>query len=162
MNNNNFDTSTSICSDDCWKTAKELHNNKISEYNLYPNNFVECENPNVRMTDGYLEHPNLRGRPGYGLADDCLIDNDSMLRNNPDGLTHDRCRIQLNNRIFTSGPSLRCGAGNISEELKESNLICGHIGAAGNYQIPTYNFLRKHKDKFVDLQTCPTNIGFLL
>jgi hypothetical protein len=41
---------------------------------------------------------------------------------------------------------------NISEDLKETNLICGHIGAAGNYQIPTYNFLRKHKEKFVDLQ----------
>jgi hypothetical protein len=122
MNNNWFDTSTSICSDDCWKTAKELHNNKIADYNLLPNNFVTCENPNVRMTEGYLEHPNLRGRPGYGLADDCLIDNDSMLRNNPDGLTHDKCRIQLNNRIFTSGPSLRCGAGNVGEEL---NLIEG-------------------------------------
>jgi hypothetical protein len=74
------------------------------------------------MTDSYLEHPNLRGRPGYGLADDCLIDNDSSLRNNPDAMTQDRCRIQLNNRIFTSGPSLRCGVGNIGEEL---NLIEG-------------------------------------
>ncbi len=122
MNNNKFDASTSICSDDCWKTSKELHNSKISEYNLLPNNFVDCENPNVRMTDGYLEHPNLRGRPGYGFADDCLIDNDSMLRNNPETLTRDRCRIQLNNRIFTSGPNLRCGATNIGEEL---NLIGG-------------------------------------
>jgi len=122
MNNNMFDTTTSICSDNCWKTAKDLNNNKISEYNLHPNNFVNCENPNVRMTDTYLNHPNLRGRPGYGLADDCLIDNYSMLRNNPGGVTQDRCRIQLNNRIFTSGPSLRCGAGNIGEEL---NLIEG-------------------------------------
>jgi hypothetical protein len=123
MNNNNmFESSTSICSDDCWKTAKELHNNKISDYNLLPNNFVDCENPNVRMTDGYLLHPNLRGRPGYGLSDDCLIDNYSALRNNPDGMTNDKCRIQLNNRIFTSGPSLRCGVGNIGEEL---NLIEG-------------------------------------
>ena len=122
MNNNKFDASTSICSDDCWKTSKELHNSKISEYNLLPNNFVDCENPNVRMTDSYLQHPNLRGRPGYGFADDCLIDNDSMLRNNPETLTRDRCRIQLNNRIFTSGPNLRCGATNIGEEL---NLIGG-------------------------------------
>ena len=122
MNNNKFDASTSVCSDDCWKISKELHNSKISEYNLLPNNFANCENPNVRMTEGYLQHPNLRGRPGYGFADDCLIDNDSMLRNNPETLTRDRCRIQLNNRIFTSGPSLRCGATNIGEEL---NLVGG-------------------------------------
>ena len=118
MNNNKFDASTSICSDNCWRTAKDLNNNKMSEYNLYPNNFVDCVNPNVRMTDSYLEHPNLRGRPGYGLADDCLIDNDSSLRNNPDAMTQYRCRIQLNERIFTSGPRLRCGVGNIGEELK--------------------------------------------
>ena len=34
MNNNNmYDTKTSICSDDCWKSAKDLNNNKISEKN---------------------------------------------------------------------------------------------------------------------------------
>lgn len=37
---------------------------------------------------------------------------------------------------------------NLPDEYKETNLICGHIGSAGNYEIPTYNFLRKYKDKF--------------
>jgi hypothetical protein len=41
---------------------------------------------------------------------------------------------------------------NLPEEYKETNLICGHIGAAGNYQIPTYNFLRRYKDNFKDIQ----------
>lgn len=39
----------------------------------------------------------------------------------------------------------------VSEEMKESNDTCGHIGAAGNYQGPTFQFLRKHKEKFIDL-----------
>jgi hypothetical protein len=111
MGDNTFDTSTSICSDTCWKTAKDLNNNKIEGYNIYPNNNVDCQSPYVRMTDMYLNHPNLRGRPGYGLADDCLIDNYSMLRNDPNSLTHDKCRIQLINRI-------RCGATNIGAELE--------------------------------------------
>ena len=37
---------------------------------------------------------------------------------------------------------------NLPDAYKETNLICGHIGAAGNYEVPTYNFLGKHYDKF--------------
>jgi hypothetical protein len=33
-------------------------------------------------------------------------------------MTQDRCRIQLNNRIFTSGPNLRCGKTDIGGELE--------------------------------------------
>lgn len=39
----------------------------------------------------------------------------------------------------------------IPEELKESNSICGHIGASGYYEPPTFRFLRKHWHKFEDL-----------
>lgn len=62
MNNNMFDNNTNICSDDCWKSAKDLHNNKIEGYNIYPNNLVDCLSPYVRMPELYLNHPNLRGR----------------------------------------------------------------------------------------------------
>lgn len=115
--NNIFESSTSVCSDTCWKNAKDLNNNQISDYYLNQNN-IDCVYPNVRMPNTYLEHPNLRGRPGYGLSDDCLIDNYSSLRNDPSSLTHDKCRIQLINRIFTAGPNLRCGKTDIESELK--------------------------------------------
>lgn len=39
----------------------------------------------------------------------------------------------------------------LSFELKESNNCSGHIGASGWYSTATEMFLRKHKDKFVDL-----------
>jgi len=51
-----FDTNTNICSDDCWKNAKEVNNNKIEGYNIYPTNLVACESPFVRMTDMYLKN----------------------------------------------------------------------------------------------------------
>ena len=38
----------------------------------------------------------------------------------------------------------------IPEELKETNSICGHIGASGFYPPPTFQVLRKHKYKFED------------
>lgn len=115
---NKFDSSTSLCTDTCWKVAKDLHNKKIEGYNIFPNNPVDCTSPYVRMTDMYLDHPNLRGRPGYGLSDDCLIDSYSKLRNDPSSMTHDKCRMQLLSRIFTSGPNLRCGKTNIGSELQ--------------------------------------------
>lgn len=37
--------------------------------------------------------------------------------------------------------------------LKESNTVCGHIGAAGYYSTALFQFLRQHKDRFEDLLT---------
>jgi hypothetical protein len=39
----------------------------------------------------------------------------------------------------------------LPEELKETNNLCGHIGASGPYMPPTEKFIFKHKDRFLDL-----------
>ena len=39
----------------------------------------------------------------------------------------------------------------LPDELKETNSICGHIGASGFYPPPTFAVLRKHKHRFEDL-----------
>ena len=117
MSTNIFDSSTSVCSDTCWKTAKEVHNKEISDYYLYETNFVKCTVPEVRMPEMSLDYPNLRGRPGYGLADDCLIDIYSSLLTNSRSMTRDKCPTQLTTRIFTGGPNLRSGTGDINNEL---------------------------------------------
>lgn len=41
--------------------------------------------------------------------------------------------------------------GNLSADLKESNSVCGHIGAAGFYSTALFKFLRRYKDQFNDL-----------
>lgn len=114
---NMFDARTSFCSDTCWQVSKDIHNEEIEKYWIYPTNLVECRSPNVRMPDFSLNHVNLRGRPGYGLSDDCLIDNYSKLRNDPNAYTHDRCNIQLFERIFSGGPRLKSSTGDINKEL---------------------------------------------
>ena len=40
---------------------------------------------------------------------------------------------------------------NISEDLKETDHLCGHIGAAGYYEAPMHNFLLKYKEMNKDL-----------
>lgn len=112
-----FDKQNNICSDSCWEEAKNYGNNKINSYYTYDNQLVDCDAPNVRMPDFMYDHVNLRGRPGYGVADPCLIDNHSRLINNVEGLTRDRCKLQLFKRLFNAPPLFKGQCGDINNEL---------------------------------------------
>jgi len=112
-----FDKQNNMCSDSCWEEAKNYGNNKINNYMTYSTQLVECKSPEVRMPDFVYDHVNLRGRPGYGLADACLIDDYSKLVNNVDGVTRDRCRLQLFRRLFNACPLFRGQSGDINAEL---------------------------------------------
>lgn len=112
-----FDKQNNICSDSCWEEAKNYGNNKINSYYTYDNQLVDCEAPNVRMPDFMYDHVNLRGRPGYGVSDPCLIDNHSKMINNVDGVTRDRCKLQLFKRLFSAPPLFKGQSGDINSEL---------------------------------------------
>jgi hypothetical protein len=112
-----FQGSTILSSDNCWNDAVNHHNTEINKYQLYnPNDRLECKDPNVKMPDWYLNHVSMSGRPGYGVSEDCLIDNDSSLRIN--GLSRDKCSTQLFERTFQAVPYLLRGTGDIEKELE--------------------------------------------
>lgn len=117
MNNIKYDIENNICSDSCWQQNKNIQNEKINDYYTYQTQLMECELNKVRMPDFIYDHINLRGRPGYGLADPCLIDNYSELVNNKESLTRDRCRIQLFKRLFDACPGLKGSSGDLTREL---------------------------------------------
>jgi hypothetical protein len=112
-----FDKQNNICSDSCWEEAKNYGNNKINSYYTYSTQLIDCEAPNVRMPEFIYDHVNLRGRPGYGVADACLIDNHSKMINNVDGVTRDRCKLQLFKRLFNAPPLFKGQCGDINAEL---------------------------------------------
>lgn len=113
-----YNNNTNISSDNCWKNAKDINNKEISDYTLYDKySEYKSESSQGSLPEFTLQHPNLRGRPGYGLADQHLIDNYSALRNDPKSLTHDKCNIQLFSRVFQAPPLLRGAEGNIEKEL---------------------------------------------
>lgn len=112
-----YDRNTKTYSDQCWKNAKDAYNNNIEKYSVYYNNTAEVKKSTGTLPELAIEHPNLRGRPGYGLSDPYLIDVYSSLRNNPDAYTQDKCHIQLFERIFKGGPMLKGTQGNINKEL---------------------------------------------
>ncbi len=112
-----FLNSRRVCSDECAMETKDNQNDAVYHYNMYRHAFLPCESPNVRMPNFTYEHINLRGRVGVGLADDCLIDQYSSLRNDPAQLTRDRCPTQLFGRVFTGCPNLKPGVPNPEAEL---------------------------------------------
>jgi hypothetical protein len=123
-----FDKQNNICSDSCWEEAKNYGNNKINTYMTYSTQFIDCEAPNVRLPEFMYDHVNLRGRPGYGVAESCLIDNYSSLINNKERLTRDRCKLQLFRRIFNACPSMKGSTGDINAEL---DLLSGSDSSFG-------------------------------
>ena len=117
MSDTLYDKNTNIYLDKCWKNSKDNYNDNIENYNTYYNNTSEVKKTTGTLPEIANEHINLRGRPGYGLSDAYLIDIYSSLRNNPDSYTHDKCHIQLFERIFKGGPILKGASGDIHKEL---------------------------------------------
>jgi hypothetical protein len=100
--------SINYATDPCAQEAKDLQNDRIANWILFDNYAsVPCNTPNIRSPDMQYDNVYLRASIGYGVSDGCEIDQDSKLRNNRDGLTHDRCKIQLFQRIFQGAPNLK-------------------------------------------------------
>jgi len=109
---------TNIASDTCWKDSKEHNNKEIYDYSMYNEYSVYSpENTICSLPEMSYDHTNLRGRCGFGLADNNLVDNYSALRNDPKSLTHDKCQTQIFERIFTACPLLKGSTGDIEKEL---------------------------------------------
>ena len=118
MENKNFyDKQNNICSDSCWQQNKNNANQKISDYQTYSTQFIDCVEPNVRLPENMYDHINLRGRPGYGLVEPCLVDEYNKLIGNKESLTRDKCKIQLFTRLFKDCPMLKGQHGDIEQEL---------------------------------------------
>jgi|APGre2960657404_1045060.scaffolds.fasta_scaffold00312_15 hypothetical protein len=96
-------------SDCCAQEAKDAQNSAIYSWTSFQHLQADCKAPNMRSPDFQYEHPNLRARIGYGVADGCAVDSYSALRNDPNQMTRDRCRIQLFERIFQGVPNLKPG-----------------------------------------------------
>jgi hypothetical protein len=120
-----YDYQNNICSDSCWLEYKNNGNEKIMNYSTYDkySQLLPCENPKVRVPEFMLDHPNLRGRAGYGLTDSCLVDTYSGLVTNDEMMTRDKCKIQLSKRIFTGAPQLR---GCEVDPTKELDILTGN------------------------------------
>jgi len=116
---NDFDNQNSLNSDMCWQSYKNFQNDKSFDYYTYEkySQLLDCKADTARVPTFMYDHPNLRGRAGYGLTDPCLVDIYSDLIKNDTLLTKDRCKVQLTSRIFTAVPQLKGCSGDINKEL---------------------------------------------
>lgn len=117
MSDSVFLGSRRLCSDNCAKEAKDTQNDGVFKYTMYQDLKVNCDGKHARFPKFAYDHVNLSGRNGYGIAEGCVVDNYSALRNDPAQLTRDRCRIQLFSRIFQGCPNLKPGVVNPDQEM---------------------------------------------
>jgi hypothetical protein len=117
-----FYADASLNSDNCWLNAKDNHNQQMEKYSLFDNYATKEKKTSGSFPEMSAEHINLRGRAGYGLSDEYLVDIYSSLRNDEGQMTRDRCPTQLYTRLFQGGPQLRGQPGDVNEEL---NLLSG-------------------------------------
>jgi len=111
-----------LCSDQCAMEARDTQNNAIVNYDLYQYLPAQCDGVHARFPTFSYDHVNLIGRAGYGVAEGCVVDNYSALRNDPAQMTRDKCKTQLFTRIFQGCPDLACGVGDPDNEL---NVLSG-------------------------------------
>lgn len=112
-----FLNSRRLCTDDCAKEAKDTQNDNIYQYEVYQHLPIDCDGKHARFPGFAYDHVNLRGRTGYGVAEGCVVDNYSALRNDPAQMTRDRCRTQLFARMFAGCPNLKPGVGDPDTEM---------------------------------------------
>jgi hypothetical protein len=107
-----------LCSDKCATEAKDVQNEGIHGYEMYQYLPIDCDKSGkvARFPSFAYDHVNLTGRIGYGVAEGCVVDSDSYLRNDQGRMTRDKCRTQLYTRIFQGPPNLRCGVVDPGEE----------------------------------------------
>jgi hypothetical protein len=152
-----FLNSRRVCSDDCAKEARDNQNDALYGYNMYRHAYIPCETPNPRMPNFTYEHVNLRGRVGYGLADDCLVDQYSELRNAPTQLTRDRCPIQLFGRVFKGCPNLKPGVPNPDLEMPITQGMSSSTLEGIQYPCKKA-IMEETTNKFMPMQECVKEI----
>lgn len=132
-----FDKNHRIGSDECWINAQNDQSKNIYDYrmfNFYKTNVPECKNEVKKLQEFVVEN-NLHIKEGYGNTNGCFVDNDSMLRNEQK-ITNEKCKNQLDSRLFHAVPSLNHGGfhpvieskltqGEDTGEKKSCNVLSG-------------------------------------
>ena len=119
-----FDSGNRLSMDTCAVQAKDNENESIVYYNtfnFFTNGDTSCGGAASKAREMILEYPNMRFRTGYGVADGCVIDADSTVRNASQNL-REKEHQQLCPRIFQAVPNL--GRGTVVPNL-ESMLMQG-------------------------------------
>lgn len=144
-----FDFGNRLTQDECALRTRDNENRSITDYRLYnPYNIDACEKKLKDLNDFIAENPNLRYRDGYGYAVPCLIDQDSMMRNDAQW-TNTRERQSLNVRFFHAVPDISRGA---FIPNTESLLKIGPVDSTHERQCD--RLAEKNFNRFVPLQEC--------
>lgn len=120
-----FDSQNKLREDGCYRATRDRENERISAYYMTGKAYGAPAPGSCSRDRPELDHRNLFARRGgYGVADSCVIDADSTLRNNAAALTNPRETHQLFQRLVQAGPDLNSG---IPRPDVESRLLQGEL-----------------------------------
>ena len=106
-----FDSGNRLSMDPCAIQARDYENQSVVDYNTYnffTNGDASCDSAAKKAREMALEYPNMRFRNGYGVADGCVIDQDSGVRIQSQNL-RPKDPQQLSSRVFQAVPNLGRG-----------------------------------------------------
>ena len=132
-----FDKQHRIGSDICWTNTQEEQSKSIHDYmtfNMYKTNVLDCHDEVKKLKDFVVENK-MNVKEGYGNTNACFVDNDSSLRNEQKW-TNEKCKNQLDTRLFHAVPDLSHGGfkaeieskltqGNDTNERKSCSVLSG-------------------------------------
>lgn len=144
-----FDVGNRLTQDSCALKTRDNENKSMMDYRLYnPFNIDQCEKKIEKLNALVAENPNLRFRDGYGHTVPCMIDQDSMLRNEAK-VTNTREKQPLNTRFFHAVPDVSHGA---FIPNTESMLKLGGVDSTHERQCD--RLAEKNFNRFVPLSEC--------
>ncbi len=141
-----FNWENKLTQDKCALATKQTDNELVYDYNTF--NFFtrgSCDTINC-ISDFAYDYPNLRFRNGYGVANECVIDDDSKMRT--ETLTHGRERQPLFTRQFFAVPDYGRGGLVPNTETFLQN------GQDTTYLRQCDRVTEKNFDRFVPLVGC--------
>lgn len=127
-----FRTFNRLSDDECFYTVRENENNSIEKYNM--ENFYYTNDCDCKIINDFAAENNMTIKDGFGFTNRCVIDNDSKLRINNEGVSHNKGKIQLCTRWDKGVPNVNKGGliPNIESKLKskmDTSFIrnCDHL-----------------------------------
>lgn len=103
-----FNWENKLSQDACAQLSRQRENEGINDYVMFNFYKEDCKKTAEKLEKFAYDNPNLRFRYGYGVADACVIDNDSVSRYSTE-LTHGPEKQQLQMRNFHAVPDFSRG-----------------------------------------------------
>jgi len=142
MANRVFELEHRIGADDCAKSVKDMQNDSIQNYNIFPLFPTQGANDAISAVTQFSSDNHTNFRDGYGFLNASTVDADSSIRNGSK-ITHEKFKTQLNGRVFQAVPNLGRGGfiPNVESRLTQGEKTTEHKSCGALSEVVINRFI---------------------